>query len=435
MRKIPNLRWWIVALLFASTVINYVDRQSLSILAGGIQRDLGMSDMDYARVVQAFLLAYTIAYLFAGRITDRLGTRWSMAVFIGWWSVSNFLTAFARSAFSLGFFRFLLGLGEAGNYTAAPKAVSEWIQPKDRGLAVGIYTAGATLGATLSPPLLAWLAVSYGWRAAFIITAALGFLWLAPWFWLYHPPWEHPRVTEKELASAPPRDLSSPRNTSSEWVAWKEALLDRRVWLLMLSRLITDPVWYFYLFWFAKYLTDARGLDLVAMGKIAWVVYLAADIGSIIGGWASGLLIRRGLQPVASRLRVMTAAVALIPLGGFIALRPPVETALLLGGVVAFCHLTWQVTMGALIVDLWSQRILATVFGLVAAGSGLGGFLFTDVVGHLVTTWSYAPVFALMTLLHPCALAMLWFTIRPGAPMPGNPARHGAIARTYERQA
>lgn len=401
-RRIPHLRWWITALLFASTVINYVDRQTLSILARTIQNELGMDDLDYAHVVQAFLLAYTLAYLVAGRVTDWLGARISLALFLGWWSLANLATGFVRSTFQLGVCRFLLGLGEAGNYTAAPKAVSEWFLPKDRGLAVGIYTAGAMVGATISPPLISWLGSAFGWRMAFIATGALGLLWLLPWLWLYREPWRHPRITPEEAAQAPPRPESSVDDASG-WQLWKEALSTRAAWLLMCARLLTDPVWYFYLFWFPKYLMDARGLTLAGVGKVAWVVYLAADLGSVLGGAMSGRLIRRGAAPVAARLRVMQAAAMVAPLGALVALKPPLEIALLLGAVVSFCHLTWQVTLTALAVDVVPPRIVATVFGLIAAGSGLGGLLSTDGVGRLVSAYSYAPVFALMALLHPCA--------------------------------
>ncbi|MGB9606887.1 MAG: MFS transporter, partial [Bryobacteraceae bacterium] len=205
MRRIPHLRWWITGLLFASTVINYVDRQTLSILARTIQNELGMSELDYAHVVQAFLLAYTVAYLLAGRITDWLGARLSLALFLGWWSLADLLTGLARSAFSLGVLRFLLGLGEAGNYTAAPKAVSEWFLPRERALAVGIYTAGAMVGATISPPLISWLGGAFGWRMAFVATGAMGLLWLIPWLWLYREPWRHPRISAEEAAHVPPR--------------------------------------------------------------------------------------------------------------------------------------------------------------------------------------------------------------------------------------
>lgn len=415
--KIPNLRWWIVGLLFLSSVINYVDRQTLSILARTIQDDLRMSDLDYAAVVQLFLIAYTVTYLFAGRITDWLGTRVSLAAFIFWWSVANMLTGLARSAFSLGAFRFLLGVGEPGNYTASPKAVAEWFPAKERGLAIGIYTTGATVGATVAPPLIAWLAMTYGWRAAFVFTGALGLLWVIPWLWLYRTPREHPRITDAELAlieadggsasRAGTEDAANRVEPLTERQRWATLLARRETWLLLLSRVLTDPVWYFYLFWFPKYLSDQRGLSLLEVGRIAWIVYLAADLGSLLGGWASGALIKRGMNTVTARKRVMIVAACLLPLSPLVALAPSVHIALLVASIAAFAHLAWQVTLGVLIVDLYPQRLLATVFGVVAAGSGLGGLISTGIVGRLVTDYSYTPVFVLMGVLHPLALLLI----------------------------
>ena len=178
-------RWAILALLFASTILNYVDRQTLSILAASIQGELGMTDGDYARIVQVFLFTYTLAYLGAGWVTDRLGTKLSLALFVGWWSIANMLTGLVQNVTQLGAARAALGLGEAGNYTAGPKAVSEHFPPAERGFAVGVYTAGAMIGATIAPPLIAWLALAHSWRAAFVITGAAGFVWIAAWFWIY----------------------------------------------------------------------------------------------------------------------------------------------------------------------------------------------------------------------------------------------------------
>ena len=415
-RKIPNLRWCIIGLLFLSTVINYIDRQALSILARTIQNDLGMSDIDYATIVQAFLLAYTVTFIFAGRFTDWLGTRLSLAAFIAWWSVANMLTAFSRSTFSLGAFRFLLGVGEPGNYTAAPKAVSEWFPPKERGLAVGIYTTGATVGATIAPPVIALFATSYGWRATFVFTGLLGLMWLIPWLWLYRTPQKHSRITEKELALVEAQaaatgvtaDVPTDFSNEMEWQRWKGLLNRRETWILLVSRVLTDPVWYFYLFWFPKYLSDARGLSLVQVGKVAWVVYLAADVGCIGGGWASGALIKRGVSTIKARKWVMTAAACLLPLSPLIPLVPSLYLALAIASLAAFAHLSWQVTLGVLIVDTYPKRTVATVFGVIAAGSGLGGLISTGIVGRLVTDYSYVPVFALMGILHPLALLLIW---------------------------
>jgi MFS transporter, ACS family, hexuronate transporter len=390
-------RWWILALLFLSTVLNYVDRQTLSVLARSIQTDMHLSDLDYSHVVQVFLFAYTLAYLIVGRVTDRLGTRWSMALFLGWWSIANLLTGFARSLRELAACRFLLGLGEAGNYTAAPKAVGEWFESRHRGLAVGIYTAGAMVGATIAPPLIAWLGGMYGWRFAFVATGGLGLIWLIPWLLTYRT---------GPLAAGP----DSPR--VPELQLWRSVLTDRRAWLLMTARMLSDPVWYFYLFWFPKYLMDARGRTLAEMGQIAWVVYLAADLGSVLGGSGSGWLIRRGVPPAPAHLRVMRIAALAAPVGGLIAIGIPVPFVLLLAGFVSFAHLTWQVTMGALIVDLYPRHIIATAFGFIAAGSGLGGMLSTLAIAWLVTHFSYQPVFLLMALLHPLALLSAWQVLR-----------------------
>ena len=409
-RTIRNLRWWIVGLLLLSSVINYIDRQTLSVLARTIQDDLGLSDMGYARVVQAFLLAYTISYLVSGRVTDRLGTRVSMAAFIIWWSLANIGTAFASSLLTLGIWRLLLGIGEPGNWTVGPKALSEWFPARERGLAYGIFTMGATIGATVAPPLIAWLALSYGWRGAFVITGALGLFWVVPWLWLYRPPHEHPRLTEVERRIVPPApSAGAGRQAGAEWGLWRTILTQRDTWLLLGTRVLTDPVWYFYLFWFPKYLTDARGLSLVEVGRVAWVVYLAADLGALLGGWLSGRLIDRGRRPIAARKVVLRLAGTTILIGPLVVWAPSMPLALLCAAGVALSQLAWQVTIGALIVDRYPPASVATAFGIVAAGSGFGGMISTGVVGYLVTHYSYVPVFVGMAALHPLALALVWF--------------------------
>jgi MFS transporter, ACS family, hexuronate transporter len=415
-RRIPHLRWWIVGLLFLSSVVNYVDRQTLSILARTIQNDLGLSDVDYARIVQGFLLTYTIAYLFSGRVTDWLGTRVSMSLFIIWWSLANIGTAFATSFVTLGLWRMLLGMGEPGNWTVGPKALSEWFPPRERGLAYGMFTMGATIGATIAPPIIAWLALSYSWRGAFVITGVLGLLWVVPWLWLYYPPGSHPRITDAERAVVPGVQAApSQRAPGAEWALWRTLLTQHDTWLLLASRVLTDPVWYFYLFWFPKYLTDTRGLSLVEVGRVAWLVYLAADIGALFGGWLSGRLIDRGHSPLRARKMVLRLVATTILVGPLVAWAPSIPLVLVCAGVVALSQLAWQVTIGALIVDRYPPASVATAFGIVAAGSGLGGMVSTGVVGYLVTNYSYVPVFVGMAALHPIALALVWFVGRDRA--------------------
>ncbi|TFW21835.1 MFS transporter [Massilia arenosa] len=392
-------RWAILALLFFSTVLNYVDRQTLSILANHIQIDLNMSVVDYARIVQVFLLTYTIAYVAAGWITDWLGTRRGLALFVGWWSMANMLTGLVQNVVQLGVARGALGLGEAGNYTAGPKAVGEHFPPAERGFAVGVYTAGAMVGATIAPPLIAWLALSYSWRAAFVITGAAGLVWIAVWMLVYRD--------APAAAAAGAKPARYP---------WSKVLRDRSVWGLAATRLVADPVWYFYLFWLPKYMADQYGFGLVQVAQLAWMVYLAADFGSIGGGVLSGLLIKRGIANQRSRLIVMTCAAALGPLGMLIATGVSAPVMIALAAVVAFAHMMFQVNLTSAAVDRYPGHAVATVFGVIAAGSGLGGMLSTQVVGDLVSTTGYKPLFIMMGCLHPIACALAWWGLSGGRP-------------------
>jgi ACS family hexuronate transporter-like MFS transporter len=392
--RVSKLRWAILAMLFAATVLNYVDRQTLSILASQVQKDLGIDDLGYARIVQYFLIAYALSYLGAGWVTDKLGAKLTLALFLGWWSLANMATGWVRSAAQLGFARLMLGIGEPGVYTAGPKAVAEHFPAEERGFAIGVYTAGAMIGATIAPPLIAWLALQYGWRAAFVVTGAAGFAWLAIWLRVYRSP-----------------DGVKPARTK-EPIRWGPILRDRSVWGLAVARMLADPVWYFYLFWFPKYLIDDRGMALIQVASLAWIVYLAADVGSIGGGWFSGRLIRAGIAPARSRLIAMTCAAALAPIGMLISLRLGVGSTIALGALVAFAHLVFQINIGVLVVDLYPMRHVATVFGLIAAGSATGGLLSTQLVGQLASTHAYGGLFLLMGMLHPIALLIAWVSLR-----------------------
>lgn len=413
MIKIPHLRWWIVALIFFASVLNYIDRQALSILAPTIQKDLKLSNADYASVINYFLIAYTVATLLSGKLVDRLGVRVSLALFVGWWSIANILTGFARSAGSLGFFRGLLGLGEAGNWTAAPKAVSEWFPAKERGLAIGIYTLGATLGATIAPLLIVAVASWHSWQAAFVVTGAAGLLWLGPWLWLYRRPQEHPRLADAEraLIAAGTPDAANATVTEAGWGNWWQLFARREIWLLIFGRMLTDPVWYFFQFWFAKYLYDGRGLDQKQL-SITWVVFLAADIGVLGGGWLSGLLIKRRHAPATSRLRVMLACAAIVPLAAAIPFVDSLWLVLAVGMMAVLAHMAWLINLSALVVDIVPKGSVGSAFGIVATGSSLGGLMMNKAVGALVTDLSYDPAFHFMALLHPLAWVLLW-QLRP----------------------
>ncbi|MEG2803280.1 MFS transporter [Stenotrophomonas sp.] len=432
-------KWVLLALLFFSTVINYLDRQALSILATTIQADLGMSDLEYARVVQVFLFAYAAAYVMAGRVTDWLGARVALLLFVGWWSLANIATGFVRSAVELGAARFALGLGEPGNYTVGTKVVSEQFPAPQRGLALGLYTAGAMIGATLAPPLIGGIALAYGWRSAFWITGVAGLLWMIAWYWAYprapraaaaSSPSPSPGVVaeavatpalEAPVAAAPPPSMKG---------VWGQLARDRTVWALVASRAVADPVWYFYLFWFPKYLGDARGMSLMAIASLAWIVYVAADIGSVGGGLISGRLVKRGMDPVRARLCTMIGAACLAPIGILVALHPPIPLLLGLACVVTFAHLTYQINLTTMTVDLFPSRYIASVAGLVGCGSALGGMVSAQVVGHLVAGGNFDRAFVLMAFLHPIAVVLAWIALKQArrskmtiiGPSPATPA-------------
>jgi ACS family hexuronate transporter-like MFS transporter len=409
MMKIPHLRWWIVALIFFASVLNYVDRQTLSILAPTIQKDLKLTNEDYASVLNLFLIAYTVASLLSGKIVDRLGVRVSLALFVGWWSVSNVLTGFARSVGSLGAFRAMLGLAEAGNWTAAPKAVAEWFPARERGIAIGIYTLGATVGATLAPLLIVALASWHSWQAAFVVTGLAGLLWLVPWLWLYRRPEDHPRITDTEralIATTTASDVAIAADAPG-WGRWWQLFGRREIWLLIFGRMFTDPVWYFFQFWFAKYLYDSRGLSQDQL-KVTFWIFIAADLGVLGGGWFSGLLIKRQHPASTSRLRVMLACALLVPLAALIPFVSSLWLVIAVGMVAVLAHMAWLINLSALVVDIVPKKSLGFAFGVVATGSSLGGLMMNKAVGALVTNLSYDPAFHFMLLVHPLAWVLLW---------------------------
>lgn len=390
----PSRRWLIALMLFLAAVLNYVDRTVLSILAPTIQADLGIDDTGYARINNAFLVAYTLSYVLSGRVLDRVGGTLSMAGFLGFWSLANTLTGFVGSAVQLGAARFMLGLGEAGGWTASPKIVGQWFSPAERGFVVGLYTAGGTVGATIAPLLSLWLAGAYGWRWAFIVTGLAGFVWIVPWLWLA------------------PRDGDG-RSTIRESgvVSWREVLSQRIVWLLLVARLLTDGVWYFIQQWFPKYLSAERGFAQQDL-SIMWLVYLAADVGLIGGGLLSGWLVARGRQPSSARLTLMGVAAVLVPLAALIPVVDSRNTMLALAMAVALGHAIWLTNLTSLAIDAIPPRLLATSFGVIAAGSCLGGIVMNTLVAETVQRHSYAPCFSAAAALHPLAIVLLVIGLR-----------------------
>lgn len=413
--QVRGLRWWVAGLVFLATVINYVDRQTVNVLAPVIIRDLGLSKVDFARIGAAFLLAYTVSQTLSGRLFDRIGTRAGFAVSITVWSLAAMGHAFAGGFRSLLALRFLLGLGEAGNWPGAAKAIAEWFPVKERAFGMAIFNSGAALGAMFAPPLIVWMQARYGWPQTFLITGALGFAWLALWLVVFRPRDAHPWLTPEERAYIV-GGQPAPAAADEAPVSWGALLGERAVWAWVLGRFLVDPIWWLYLFWLPQYLHDARGFDLKTIGAFAWVPYLAADLGALSGGYLSGWLIRRGVSVDRARKACMAAAALLMP-AGILAVRvESALTALALIAVVLYAFQFWINNLQTLPSDVFPATRVGAVFGLGGTAAGAGSMLFTLLTGWVVQHFGYAPIFTLAGLLAPLGLAavlLLAGEIRP----------------------
>lgn len=372
-------------MLFLASAINYIDRQVLSVVAPSLTRELNISPVDYANILQAFLIPYTLMYAGSGLLVDVWGSRRSLAIFMSWWSAANMLHALAQSAIGIGIGRFLLGLGEPGNYMAGFRAISEWYAPKERAFVNGLLNGGSAAGAILAPPLVATLTLHFGWRWAFVITGAMGFVWLLAWMRIVPP--QPPPPVAGELAPKVP---------------WIRLLTLRATWALLVPRFFSDPVWWFYLFWLPKYLAEQRGFSLVEIGFLAWMPYLAADFGALAGGAISGALVARGWPVLRARHAVMLPFALFAPVSILI---PGVNsrTALALICLVTFAHMAWKTNLQTVTNDVFPASTVGSVSGLIACGSGLGGMLFMNLTGWTVQNFSYDAIFYVMGFLHPTA--------------------------------
>jgi ACS family hexuronate transporter-like MFS transporter len=377
-RVIPSLRWWIGGILFASTVINYIDRQTLSILAPYLKQDFHWSNVDYANIAIAFRVAYSIGQTVCGRFIDRVGTRRGLTISVAWYSAVALLTSLANGFRSFAFFRFLLGAGESANWPGASKAVSEWFPKRERGLAAAFYDSGSSIGGAVAPFLILPIYFRWGWRVAFMIPGLLGFLWLIVWRRMYRRPEEHPRIgeTEREMILAETRELASTRKARLS-----ELLKLPQTWGTIVSKTFTDPVWFFVTDWFPIYLV-AKGIALKSGLIAVWIPFLAADLGNFFGGAASGFLIRRGWTVGAARK-------ALVVFGGVgvMLLIPTILTVNLymitfLFGLATFSYASFSTIANVLPTDLFKSDSVATVSGLSGTGAGIGTIVAFELIGH-----------------------------------------------------
>jgi ACS family hexuronate transporter-like MFS transporter len=398
-------RWLMISLAFWATVINYLDRQTLSVAAPVLRDQFHMSNTEYSRVVFAFLLAYTIMNGVSGPLIDRLGTRLGYGLCIAWWSAAALLHAFTRGAVSLGIFRFLLGIGEAGNWPGGVKVVAEWFPERERAMACGIFNSGSSIGAILAPPIVVYIISTLGWPAAFAIVGLSGFLWLLFWWPIYRTPASHDAAPIEERTRIPVRTL----------------LRSRFVLAFTFSKVFLDPVWYFYIFWFPEYLKRARNFDMASIGAYSWIPFALAGLGNFAGGFLSGLLLRKGVPITYARKIGITffAALMLSAIPAVLAHDAWVSIALV--SVAMFGYTGCLANMLSLPADVFPGGAVASVYGLASMGSGFGGMVFTLITGWVVDHYSYTPVFfgfGIMPLV--CAL-ILWTMAGPLRPVRDQP--------------
>jgi ACS family hexuronate transporter-like MFS transporter len=414
-----RLRWWIAWTLFGSTVMNYISRQTLSVLAPVLTHELHLNHSQYSQIVSSFQIAYALAWLLGGILIDEVGTRLGLALAVIWWSLSSMLTAFANSVFSFGLFRFLLGMGEGCNWPGATKAVAEWFPARERAVAVAIFDSGSSVGAVIAPPLVAWLAASLGWRSTFVASGLFGFLWLAIWLVIYHPLNSHPRVTAEErqlIEAGRSTDRASSRSGAGRYLG---LLKQANVWGIVLGRSFSDPIWWFYVFWVPQYLSDARGFNLKQIGIFAWIPFLAADLGNFTGGFLSGFLIKRGMPVI--RARKLVCILGAIPMlaGIPVTFAPNAYWALALISLVTWGFASFGTMALTFPSDLFPQDVVASVTGLSGFCSGLTATLFTLAAGVIVDRFSYLPVFVAGGIIPLFATAGILILIRaPGTAVP-----------------
>ena len=408
----PGVRWLIIGLVFLATLINYIDRLTISVLAPLIMTDLRLSNLEYASLGTWFLLAYTISQGLSGRMYDRIGTRRGFTVSVTLWSVAAILHAFARGLGSLSIFRFLLGLGEAGNWPGAAKTVAEWFPVRERALGMAIFNSGAALGSVIAPPLIVYLQSSLGWQMTFIVTGMLGFGWLCLWLLFYRQPEQHPWLAESEY-----RLIREGRVAGSSPLSWRSLLGYRQVWAIIVARLFVDPVWWLYITWLPLFLFKVHGFDLKKIGLFAWVPYVAADAGSLLGGWMSGYLIRRGWSVDRARRMTIIIAAALMPAGILAARTPSPFVALALIAVVLFGFQFWINNVQTLPSDIFPERAVASVAGLGGVGAGIGSMVFVLTAGWVADRFSYTPILTAAGLLAPLGTVILLGVIGPIGPI------------------
>jgi ACS family hexuronate transporter-like MFS transporter len=408
--RFTNLRWLMIGMIFMLTVVNYIDRMTLAVLAPTIMEEFNMTNVAYSRVVTCFLIAYTISQSVSGKVLDRIGTRIGFMLFVGIWTVSSMLHAAARSVVHLGIFRFMLGFGEAGNWPGAAKAVAEWFPVRERAFAMAIFNSGASIGAVVAPPLIVWVALTFGWRYAFFIGASLSTIVMILWILFYRTPDRHPRLSAEEFAH-----IRSDQGVVATATArpWLSLFRHRQVWALITGRFLTDPIWWFLISWLPNYLKNERGFSLALIGLLAWIPFLWADIGNLTGGGISSLLIRKGWSVDKARRTVMLTSAFLVPVG-VAAIVGTRSDAVAIAGIslIAFCFQSWIVNVLTIPSDCFPRQDVGSVAGIGGTAAGIASILFTLLIGWIVDNFSYTPVYLIVGVMGPVGATMFFLIMR-----------------------
>jgi ACS family hexuronate transporter-like MFS transporter len=401
--KTGYIRWIICALLLFGTTNNYIDRQVLGVLKTTLQRDLGWNEIDYSNLVFVFQAAYAVGMVVVGRLMDRLGTRLGYALAVVFWSLAAMAHAIGSSLMSFSIARAALGFSESGVFPASIKSVAEWFPKKERAFATGIFNAGTNVGAIITPLIVPWITVTLGWRWAFIITGALGFVWLAFWLGFYQKPEEHPRVSAAELAY-----IRSDPTESMAKIKWLSLLSYRQTWAFVMGKFLIDPVWWFYLFWAPGFLQSRHGLSLTQIAVPIMVIYVIADVGSVGGGWISSWLIKRGMSVnLARKTTMLICAVAVVPIV-FASVTSHLWTAVLLIGLATAAHQGFSANLFTLTSDMFPRRAVGSVVGIGGMAGAIGGMFSAKIVGYVLQrTGSYLVPFLIAGSTYLVALALI----------------------------
>lgn len=399
--KIRGLRWYIVIMLSLASELNYLDRQALAVLAQTLQDELGITTVQYSYITMSFLVSYTIMYAVSGRLVDWLGTRKSFSIFVSGWSFATMLHFFAHSTFQFALCRFLLGATEPANFPAGIKAVSEWFPLKERALAVGIFNAGTAVGSALAAPMVAWIALTWGWRYSFIVAGSLGLLWVIVWRLVYQTPQKHTRITDEEKAYVMDGLEAPPLNAAL--VPWKTIFRTRAVWGCVLARMLTDPISYFFVFWTPKYLQQEQGFNLADIGKYSWIPFVMLAVGNIAGGFIPNRLVSAGWTLNRARKTMMFTSSCITPVCCLIIATTDIP-ALALGAmsVSMLAHALWaNMTLPA---EVLPRNMIGSVTGLAGAMGGIVGVISQYGIGWTVQNVSFVPVFAACAFMPMLAL-------------------------------